>query len=111
MEGEEPRCRQEISWPCASKPACKTWHAAVREKRHLVNRIDFLRCACMGLVEIAVVADDGSRLGGEAEHFFAQACGGFGGRGRFIPFNLEELSCLRGCPGGIGDNGYASTGV
>ena len=86
-------------------------HRGVGEERHFVNGINFLHGTCMCLVEVAVAANDGSRLGSEAQHFFTQAGGAFGGGRRLIPFDLEKFSRLHGGPGRIGDNSHASAGV
>ena len=87
------------------------FHRGVGEERHFVNGINFLHGTCMCLVEVAVAANDGSRLGSEAQHFFTQAGGAFGGGRRLIPFDLEKFSRLHGGPGRIGDNSHASAGV
>ena len=91
--------------------AIDRFHRGVCQERHFVDSFDFVCSGSMSLVEVAVIADNGSRLGSEPQHFFAGADGSFGGGRRFVPFDLEKLAGFDGGPGGISDHGDARTGV
>src|SRR2546421_6660290 len=79
-------------------------HRGVSEEGHFVDSFDFVCSGCMSLVEVAVVADDSSRLGSKPQHFFAEAGGGFGSWWRFVPVELEKLAGLHSGPRAIDDD-------
>jgi len=72
--------------------AIRRFHRSVRQEGDLVNRFELFCCARVGLLEVAIAAQDGAFGGKPAPRIFAQAGGGFLRVLKFVPLDYKSFA-------------------
>src|SRR5882724_8782294 len=91
--------------------AIRRFHRGVRQEGDFVNRFELSCRAREGLLEVAIVAQNGAFGGNQLHEFFAQAGGGFLRVLDFVPLDCKSFAGLHRGPGGIGEYGDTGAGI
>src|ERR1700674_5770368 len=104
--------RPELAFAIANMGgAIRRFHRGVRQEGNFVNRLELFCRDRVGLLEVAIAAQNGTFGGNKLHKFLAQAGGGFLRLLDFVPLDFKGFAGLHRGPGGIGEHGDAGAGI